>query len=128
MAEDGLDISIDGEEQVERSALAGLGDEDIRSSFYEGGLKSWECSVDLVRYLAGDEETWSDVRRVLEVYAIYPPTNTSWWWWWWWCGSLTYFTAGMRHLPSITIPISIDPLQTPPRRGLPTTPFYTHRL
>lgn len=67
MAEDGLDIRVDGEEQAEKSVLVGLGDEDIKSSFYEGGLKSWECSVDLVRHLAEEEEAWSDVRRVLEV-------------------------------------------------------------
>lgn len=70
MAEDGLDISVDGEEQADKSALVGLGDEDIRTSFYEGGLKSWECSVDLVRYLAEEEEeAWDGVRRVLEVYT-----------------------------------------------------------
>lgn len=67
MAEDGLEISIDGEEQAEESALEGLGDQDIRTSFYEGGLKSWECSVDLVRHLAEGEGTWSGVGQVLEV-------------------------------------------------------------
>lgn len=74
MAEDKLDVSVDGEgegEQTEKSALAGLGDEDIKTSFYEGGLKSWECSVDLVRHLAGEEEAWAGVRRVLEVYYIH---------------------------------------------------------
>lgn len=72
MAEDGLDIRVAGEERAGESVLVGLGDEDIKSSFYEGGLKSWECSVDLVRYLAGEEEAWSDVRRVLEVCTTYP--------------------------------------------------------
>jgi len=33
------------------NAAIGLGDEDIRTKVYEGGLKSWECSVDLAEYL-----------------------------------------------------------------------------
>ncbi len=31
--------------------LEGLGTGDIRPNVYEGGFKTWECSVDLVRVL-----------------------------------------------------------------------------
>ena len=37
---------------TERVAAIGLGDEDIRTRVYEGGLKSWECSLDLAAYLS----------------------------------------------------------------------------
>ena len=41
----------------ERESLAEFvnGNEDVRTGAYEGGLKSWECSVDLVKYLAETE-------------------------------------------------------------------------
>ncbi|KAF8426259.1 hypothetical protein EV426DRAFT_21295 [Tirmania nivea] len=43
-----------GEQEKERTALLTFinGNEDVRPGVYEGGLKSWECSVDLVRYLS----------------------------------------------------------------------------
>jgi hypothetical protein len=52
----------------ERSILVGLGEVDIRTSLYEGGLKSWECSVDLARHLATfyHEHKGAQVRKVLE--------------------------------------------------------------
>lgn len=54
----------------ERGMIIGLGNEDIRTSLYEGGLKSWECSVDLVRHLATiyDVDKGAQVKKVLEVY------------------------------------------------------------
>ncbi|KAG0131017.1 hypothetical protein HOY82DRAFT_503911 [Tuber indicum] len=52
----------------ERSITVGLDKEDIRSSLYEGGLKSWECSVDLVRHLVSlYEQTGPESKRVLEL-------------------------------------------------------------
>ena len=35
-----------------QTSLLLLGEDDIKTSVYEGGLKSWECSIDLVRVLA----------------------------------------------------------------------------
>jgi len=32
--------------------IAGLSDDDIKPYVYEGGFKTWECSVDLANYLA----------------------------------------------------------------------------
>lgn len=42
------------DKEKERTALLSFinGNEDVRPGVYEGGLKSWECSVDLVQYLS----------------------------------------------------------------------------
>ena len=40
--------------QTTEHALTDLGDEDIRTNVYEGGMKSWECSVDLAKKLLED--------------------------------------------------------------------------
>lgn len=37
----------------ERSSAVGLSTDDIMPRIYEGGFKTWECSIDLARYLAG---------------------------------------------------------------------------
>ena len=50
------------------AAEVGLGKDDIKTGVYEGGFKSWESSVDLVKVLAGRRGTGIEVaRRVLEV-------------------------------------------------------------
>ncbi|KAF3938499.1 hypothetical protein ABW19_dt0205728 [Dactylella cylindrospora] len=47
---------------------AAFADEDIRTNLYEGGLKSWECSSDLVKQLASDVDTWqSHSNRIIEL-------------------------------------------------------------
>ncbi|RVD82727.1 uncharacterized protein DFL_007142 [Arthrobotrys flagrans] len=47
---------------------AAFTDEDIRTNTYEGGLKSWECSSDLVKQLATDSEVWmNSSHRILEL-------------------------------------------------------------
>lgn len=57
-------------------SLVLLGNDDIQPSLYEGGLKSWECSLDLVSLLAEEEDylRWGrqDGRglHVLEVLTI----------------------------------------------------------
>ena len=46
------------------------GHEDVRAGIYEGGLKSWECSIDLVRWLARQLEDLNIARgspRILEL-------------------------------------------------------------
>lgn len=40
------DVSTDEEEPV------GLSAHDIKPDIYEGGFKTWECSIDLAQYLA----------------------------------------------------------------------------
>ncbi|KAH0558703.1 hypothetical protein GP486_004652 [Trichoglossum hirsutum] len=65
MAED------DDDDNDENSAfLASLGDDDIKTNVYEGGLKSWECSVDLVSILADDRELWESGEEGLRVMEL----------------------------------------------------------
>lgn len=42
-----------------------LGDSDVIKGSYEGGLKTWECSIDLADYLS--HQTYGDKLSVLEV-------------------------------------------------------------
>jgi hypothetical protein len=42
-----------------------LGDSDVIKGSYEGGLKTWECSIDLADYLS--HQTYVDKLSVLEV-------------------------------------------------------------
>jgi hypothetical protein len=44
-----------------------LGDSDVIRGSYEGGLKTWECSIDLAKYLS--EQTYPDELSVLEVFT-----------------------------------------------------------
>lgn len=55
-------------EEEHETAEVGLGKDDIKTGVYEGGFKSWESSVDLVKVLAGKRGSgWEGARRVLEV-------------------------------------------------------------
>lgn len=40
-----------------------LATDDIMPHVYEGGFKTWECSVDLARYLAGRADIADSIRR-----------------------------------------------------------------
>lgn len=51
------DMSIEG------PLLMGLTTDDIMPCIYEGGFKTWECSVDLARFLAGRVDTADSVER-----------------------------------------------------------------
>ncbi|KAF3909080.1 hypothetical protein ABW21_db0203503 [Orbilia brochopaga] len=67
MAEDTLAANSSHPPTSDRFTAA-FTDEDIRTNTYEGGLKSWECSSDLVKQLAEDDATWQpSCRRVLEL-------------------------------------------------------------
>jgi protein-histidine N-methyltransferase len=65
----------------EAGAAPGLGSHDVRTGIYEGGFKSWESSVDLVKVLLseekGDKLLFShEPCRVIEVWeALYSLTN-----------------------------------------------------
>jgi protein-histidine N-methyltransferase len=61
------ELDADGDE-------VGLGKDDVKTGVYEGGFKSWESSVDLVKVLAAKtREGWTArERRVLEVLHIEP--------------------------------------------------------
>ncbi|KAF9292644.1 Histidine protein methyltransferase 1 [Mortierella alpina] len=56
--------TITGPGGVEMLALAGTSD--LVKGVYEGGLKTWECALDLVAYLAEQQENF-DGKRVLEL-------------------------------------------------------------
>lgn len=69
MAEEDLSTASAG------SLKVGLSSDDINPRVYEGGFKTWECSVDLVRYLSTAIYTRALVLentyvRVLEVRTI----------------------------------------------------------
>jgi protein-histidine N-methyltransferase len=57
----------------EGDATEGLGTHDVKTGVYEGGFKSWESSVDLVKTLAADVELFAKEQtqslRVIEVRA-----------------------------------------------------------
>ena len=61
---------------VAQTSLLLLGEADIKTSVYEGGLKSWECSIDLVKVLAREKTTFvqgqgtGDHAHVLEVRIL----------------------------------------------------------
>ncbi|KAL7780285.1 hypothetical protein CFE70_010307 [Pyrenophora teres f. teres 0-1] len=68
MAED----DDDEEAGVGKEALAGLDTTDLRPNIYEGGYKTWECSLDLVRYLLdrGPRKDLDDLVRVDHVVEM----------------------------------------------------------
>ena len=54
--------------------LDGLGSHDVKTGVYEGGFKSWESSVDLIKVLATNSEDCFSASTgavsVVEVWAI----------------------------------------------------------
>ncbi|KAL6239387.1 hypothetical protein BDW75DRAFT_139136 [Aspergillus navahoensis] len=44
----------DGAEEPNAELIAGLEKGDITPNFYEGGFKTWECSIDLARLIVGE--------------------------------------------------------------------------
>jgi len=76
--DDGKEISIPRRElwdvrvqlmaEEDDEGLGNLGKDDVRTGVYEGGFKSWESSIDVVKVLNGRRrETLGSPRRVLEV-------------------------------------------------------------
>lgn len=55
--------------------LTGLDESDIRTNIYEGGFKTWECSVDLAKLLLdrGPRKDLDDLCRVDHVIEVSPP-------------------------------------------------------
>ena len=68
MAEEGNGVDASESE-------TGLGSHDVKTGIYEGGFKSWESSVDLVKVLGADAaaRVWSDHPSVLIEVGIYLP-------------------------------------------------------
>ncbi|TEY81835.1 hypothetical protein BOTCAL_0031g00270 [Botryotinia calthae] len=55
------------EDEGSGEGLLGLGNDDVKTGVYEGGFKSWESSVDLVKVLSGRSIVGEGRRRVLEL-------------------------------------------------------------
>ncbi|EDN96768.1 hypothetical protein SS1G_01694 [Sclerotinia sclerotiorum 1980 UF-70] len=55
------------EDEGNGEGLLGLGNDDVKTGVYEGGFKSWESSVDLVKVLSGRTAVGEGRRRVLEL-------------------------------------------------------------
>ncbi|KAF5603349.1 MNI1 s-adenosylmethionine-dependent methyltransferase of the seven beta-strand family [Fusarium subglutinans] len=58
------------EEDVAGAQSEGLGSHDVKTGVYEGGFKSWESSVDLVKVLAANNVTSALVQKGLRVMEL----------------------------------------------------------
>lgn len=70
-------VQLMAEEEEPSETAPGLGDHDVKTGIYEGGFKSWESSVDLVKVLASEKT--ADVLCTgpyasIEVWR-YPPSH-----------------------------------------------------
>lgn len=77
-----LSAEADVSDATSTALVDGLGSDDIKPRLYEGGFKTWECSIDLARFLMGENLTGSDEGRnvpgwtnVVEVSSSYHPTR-----------------------------------------------------
>ncbi|KAL8768695.1 MAG: hypothetical protein Q9209_005113 [Squamulea sp. 1 TL-2023] len=65
---------------LDDSSTAGLSMDDIKPNIYEGGFKTWECSVDLANYLATQTKYLSQIMTssytIVEALASRPPRTT----------------------------------------------------
>lgn len=57
---------------LNEETLAGLSNDDITPNVYEGGFKTWECSVDLANYLLRQFELHrlQGINNIVEVNAV----------------------------------------------------------
>lgn len=62
-----VDDSNSTDASVELGILIGETSEDLRKNVYEGGLKSWECSIDLVDTLSDNTSLLDDFDCILEL-------------------------------------------------------------
>lgn len=58
------------EEDVAGAQSEGLGSHDVKTGVYEGGFKSWESSVDLVKVLAANNVTSALGQKGLRVIEV----------------------------------------------------------
>ena len=75
--DDGTEISIPRRElwdvrvqlmaEEDDEGLGNLGKDDVRTGVYEGGFKSWESSVDVVKVLHGRLQRGTPSWKILEV-------------------------------------------------------------
>lgn len=68
----------DSAEEQNGELIAGLEKGDITPNFYEGGFKTWECSIDLAGLVVGEEvglEDEGEDRHVIEVGFSFPSSR-----------------------------------------------------
>lgn len=56
--------------------IAGLEEGDLKPKFYEGGFKTWECSLDLAKLVASQDaivDSLGDSRTDVHVIEVCPP-------------------------------------------------------
>lgn len=65
-------LQLMAEDDADSSAPTGLDDSDIKTNVYEGGYKSWECSIDLAKLLLdrGPRKDIDDLCRVDHVIEV----------------------------------------------------------
>jgi protein-histidine N-methyltransferase len=63
-------VQLMAEEEEGDSATEGLGQHDVKTGVYEGGFKSWESSVDLVKVLAAGNYLDALSHRPLRVVEV----------------------------------------------------------
>lgn len=65
----------------DQQLLIGIDRDDIKANVYEGGLKTWECSLDLVKYIAampaGGNGSGDQSRHYIEV-RVAQQLSTCW--------------------------------------------------
>jgi protein-histidine N-methyltransferase len=59
----------DSAEEQNGELIAGLEKGDITPNFYEGGFKTWECSIDLAGLVAAEGVDFED-RHIIEVGSL----------------------------------------------------------
>jgi protein-histidine N-methyltransferase len=70
MAEQDNLVDEDADKEVV-SMLNLSGNSDLIKGVYEGGFKTWECSIDMVQYLSGLPQDQISNKKVLEVSAFF---------------------------------------------------------
>lgn len=67
----------DSAEEQNSDLIAGLEKGDITPNFYEGGFKTWECSIDLAELVSGEGIGFED-RHIIEVSVFRTLVLVSW--------------------------------------------------
>ena len=57
-------------EQDHGALIAGLEEGDLKPNFYEGGFKTWECSLDLAKFVVDEDEDLVDVSSSRDDYGV----------------------------------------------------------
>ena len=69
-------MQLMAEDDENDASSMGLDESDIKANVYEGGFKSWECSIDLAKLLLdrGPRKDIDDLCRVDHVVEVRTPT------------------------------------------------------